>query len=631
MRYRTFRRVLRAVLTTASLSGCRPGLPAGVPAAVPNDNRVASGTRRGDTLVFELDAKRAAWTPDTDVDTAITVMAFAARDGVPRVPGPLLRVETGTVVEIQLSNSIPDTALFVHGLRPGTANDTVQVVAGAARTVYFTATTPGTYLYWATTAADRTNPSESRDGPMAGAIVVDDPRVPRDSTERVLVLTAVDILPDSTKPEPRDDLFDVAMNGLSWPHTETLRYNVGDTVKWRVINATANEHPMHLHGFHFTVTARGSGARDTSYAESQRRTAVTEYIAAGTTVQLQWTPTRPGYWLYHCHIADHVIPFPLRDDSTRARESRQHGTAEHEQRSMAGLVMGIEARSKTQTALVYAPGLVGRRLRLFASQSIAPPLGDTAFARGYALQVGDTPPRPDSINIPGPVLFLTRGETTAITVINRLPEATSVHWHGMELESYFDGVAGWSGADARRAPMIAPGDSFVAVMTPPRAGTFMYHPHMDEEDQLTAGMFGAMIVLEPNAPFDPATDFPFVIGRGIVDGTRGAIVNGRRAFAPMRLRAGTAYRFRFVNISANAPASVLLHTDSIPLRWLPRAKDGASISAGQAVEQPARLRRIAVGETYDFIWTPSRATRASLSISIVTTPAASFHIPIVVR
>ncbi len=599
--------------------------------------------------MFELEARRAAWTPDTDVDTALTVLAFAARDGVPRIPGPLLRVTSGTVVEVHLANRDADTALVVHGLRPGTGSDagkgtgtgtdtgtgtgsdTVCVRAGESRTVYFTATEPGTYLYWATTTAGRTDPSESRDGPLAGAIVVDDPDMPRDSSERILVLTALDVLPDSTKPEPRDDLFDIAINGLSWPHTETLRYTVGDTVRWRVINATASEHPMHLHGFHFTVTARGSGARDTSYTESQRRTAVTEYIVAGSTVQLQWTPTRAGYWLYHCHINDHVIPFPLRDDTTRAHDSGTHGADGHVQRSMAGLVMGIEVRSKTPTDVVAAVGAIARRLRLFASQSSASPIGDTAFARGYALQIGAETPPHDSISIPGPLLLLTRGERTAVTVVNRLPEATSVHWHGMELESYFDGVAGWSGADARRAPMIAPGDSFVAIMTPPRAGTFMYHPHMDEEDQLTAGMFGAMIVLEPSERFDAATDFPFIIGRGIVDGTRSAIVNGRREFAPMRLRVGTTYRFRFVNISANAPASVVLRTDSVPLRWIPRAKDGAVLSAAQAVEQSAQLQRIAVGETYDFTWTPARATRATLDITIVASPAPRFRIPIDVR
>ena len=83
------------------------------------------------------------------------------------------------------------------------------------------------------------------------------------------------------------------------------------------------------------------------------------------------------------------------------------------------------------------------------------------------------------------MLTVTRGERTAITVVNQLSEPTSVHWHGIELESYYDGIPGWSGAGTKTAPFIAPADSFTAVFTPPRAGTFMYHAHADDIHQLT--------------------------------------------------------------------------------------------------------------------------------------------------
>ena len=91
--------------------------------------------------------------------------------------------------------------------------------------------------------------------------------------------------------------------------------------------------------------------------------------------------------------------------------------------------------------------------------------------------------------IPGPMLELEQGRPAAITVRNRLAEPASVHWHGMELPSYFDGVAGWSGAGAMRAPLIAPGDSFTARFTPPRAGTFIYHSHVAEARHLASGMY----------------------------------------------------------------------------------------------------------------------------------------------
>jgi manganese oxidase len=95
-----------------------------------------------------------------------------------------------------------------------------------------------------------------------------------------------------------------------------------------------------------------------------------------------------------------------------------------------------------------------------------------------------------------------------ITVVNRLPEPTAVHWHGIELESYYDGVPGFSGLGRRTTPLIAPGDSFEVRFTPPRAGTFIYHTHADEERQQLAGLAGALVVREPGTTPDPARDIP---------------------------------------------------------------------------------------------------------------------------
>ncbi len=624
---------LLTLLTMLALSGCgAPGLDGNRTPVVPNDNRQPSGALRNDTLVFSLEARLAAWTPDAAVDTAITVQAFAADDRIPRIPGPLLRVRAGTVVEVRVANHLADSTLVVRGLRPGTAGeDTLHVQPGETRITHFEATTPGTYLYRGRTSGDRLAPSEGRDGPLSGAIVIDAADAEPDAGERIFVLTTLDILPDSSKPEPRDDLFDLAINGLSWPHTEALTYEVGDTVRWRLLNATAQPHPMHLHGFHFTLLAQGDGRTDTTFAVDARRTEVTELMPVGSTARLAWTPTRAGNWLFHCHIVAHIAPFPLRSDSVRAHAT--HGSSSdaalHARESMSGLVLGVTVRDRGNSLIREADDAT-RSLRIFAQQSSAPPVEDTAFARGYVLQRGDSTPRSDSIDVPGPVLLLTRGERTAITVINGLPEPTSVHWHGMELESYYDGVAGWSGADARRTPMISPRDSFVAVMTPPRAGTFMYHPHMEEEEQITAGMFGAMIVLEPGERFDAATDLLFLLGDALVDGKRGATVNGARTFSTRQLRIGTTYRLRFLNLNANARAEAVLHADSIPLRWTPLAKDGADLPLALRNAQPARLMRIGVGETYDFLWRPTRAQRVVLEIKVLETDQP-FRIPIDVR
>src|SRR5262249_5482950 len=125
---------------------------------------------------------------------------------------------------------------------------------------------------------------------------------------------------------------------------------------------------------------------------------------------------------------------------------------------------------------------------------------DTLPVKGFILREGINISS-DSAHIPGPPIILTRDEPVAIKVINRLKEPTTIHGHGLEIESYFDGVSGWGNRGNQLAPLIMPGDSFTAHITPPRAGTFIYHTHM-HNSQLFAGMYGPLIVLEPGQRFN---------------------------------------------------------------------------------------------------------------------------------
>lgn len=196
------------------------------------------------------------------MDSAVTVQAFAERGGPPRIPGPLLRARQGAEVRVTIRNLIPDSTLVVRGLRPGAAgDDTVQVAPGATREVQFRADVPGTYLYWGTTSRSAIDERWGRDGQLTGAIVVDPAGARPDPRERIFVMTLIDIYADSSRPPTKEDVWEVAINGRSWPHTERLRYTVGDTARWRWINGTDRSHPMHLHGFHFRVLAKGTGTR----------------------------------------------------------------------------------------------------------------------------------------------------------------------------------------------------------------------------------------------------------------------------------------------------------------------------------------------------------------------------------
>jgi hypothetical protein len=320
-------------------------------------------------------------------------------------------------------------------------------------------------------------------------------------------------------------------------------------------------------------------------------------------------------------MAAHMVPFPERPDSVRAHDA--HDVASHPRNAMAGLVLGVTTEERVTrggrggraSAPPPAPApAAARQLRLFV-QERAPDSAGRPPRRGYVLQQGEAPAA-DSVVSPGTPLVLVRGERTAITVVNRLREPTTVHWHGMELESLFDGVAGWSGARTSLAPLVAPGDSFAVAFTPPRAGTFIYHTHMDEGSQLRTGLYGPMLVLEPGERLDPATDHVLMVG-GVVAGRRSVPgVNGRVAPAPLELRAGVTHRLRLVNILPTIPVRaelrLALPADTTLVAWRPLSKDGATLPAALRRDAPAR-QWIGVGETFDFTWTPARPMTATLT------------------
>jgi FtsP/CotA-like multicopper oxidase with cupredoxin domain len=201
---------------------------------------------------------------------------------------------------------------------------------------------------------------------------------------------------------------------------------------------------------------------------------------------------------------------------------------------------------------------------------------------------------------------LTRNQPVAVHITNQLDEATSVHWHGIELESYYDGVPGWGGDGPRVTPMIAPGESFDALFTPPRAGTFMYHTHMNDLFQLSSGLYGALVVVSEGATFNPEADKVFVLSRNGKRKDGELLLNGSTTPAPLALCAGVRYRLRFIDILANNSIVINAVQDGKPVEWFPIAKDGADLASVQSVATPASFT-IAPGETYDFTFTPEKS------------------------
>jgi hypothetical protein len=104
---------------------------------------------------------------------------------------------------------------------------------------------------------------------------------------------------------------------------------------------------------------------------------------------------------------------------------------------------------------------------------------------------------------PGPTIEVVEGDRVRIFVTNRLPEQTSIHWHGQRLPNGMDGVTGLN------QPGIQPGKTFVYEFVARRAGTFMYHPHADEMVQMAMGMMGFWVT-HPKNPAQHAVDRDFV-------------------------------------------------------------------------------------------------------------------------
>jgi FtsP/CotA-like multicopper oxidase with cupredoxin domain len=358
---------------------------------------------------------------------------------------------------------------------------------------------------------------------------------------------------------------------------------------------------MHLHGFYFEVDSLGDGLRDKSSAPGQKQRVVTQLMQPGATMAMTWTPERVGNWLFHCHIRDHVSPeLRLGAPSAEASSSGHGGQhASHDASAgMAGMILGVTVLGPEGTTGDRGGAIPTPARTMTLEMKAEPERFGSEPAYGFVLTERGKAPDTDRVPVPGPTLVLKRGEPVEITLVNRLPEGTAIHWHGMELDSYYDGVHGFSGTGQRVTPLIEPGGSFVVRFTPPSTGTFMYHTHLHDKRQLTSGLYGAMLVLDPIETFDESTDHVFVIGRDGPGPGAPAVLNGQRAPQVM-WKAGARHRVRLINITPSDIFSVTLQTSDGPVTWRPQTKDGARLPPDRCQPGPAK-QLIGAGETYDF-------------------------------
>ena len=572
-----------------------------------NDNRRPIGTATGNVLTVRLEARLGTWYPDRESDPGVTVKAFAADGGSLQVPGPVLRVREGTEIRAIVRNSLREP-LVLRGLysRPGTASgsEPVTIAPGESKQIDFAAGRPGTYFYWGAATPDVTVQNRpALESQLNGAFVVD-PREGPPVDDRVLLI--------SNWPAPTPDpliIGRMVINGRSWPNTERLAYKVGDTVRMRLINAGAAVHPMHLHGFYFNVDSRGDESSDTIFGPgSTPRMVVTERLAPGRTFALTWKPTRPGNWLFHCHDNAHLERgISLTDPATAVQAANAPPAHKHVENHalemMAGPVMGITVTGASVEP--PHPTTPRRQLTLVARVEQGSTATEPAF--GYTLHDGSATAAPPPPYIPGPTIVLKRNQPVGIVVKNELPEPTAVHWHGIELESYYDGVAGFSGEGSRVTPAIPTNGSFEARFTPPRAGTFIYHTHVDEVRQQQAGLSGALLVLDDPATYNPERDWVLLITIPRNDDEANSVVllNGSAKPAAREMRTGERYRLRFINAHTFRPSMRMrLMRDANLIEWRAVAKDGMDLPLDQATSRSSEVQ-MGNGETYDFEFVPT--------------------------
>ncbi len=611
-------------LPTSGLAETRPAVEKPPERIRSNTNRSPAGTLRNGVLTIRLELRTGRWYPEAEDGPSLDVQAFGEVGKPLHIPGPLIRVPQGTEIRVSIRNTLSDSTLILYGFhaRPGSVDDTIQVAAGSAREVRFIAGAPGTYFYWGSTTAKPVETRDGADSQLSGAMIVD-PKGGPVPDDRIFVLGVFLQPADSSGATPTPLLETMVINGKSWPHTEPLTFTQGDSVRWRWINPSSSSHPMHLHGFYFRVDSRGDWAADSVYATAEQRLAVTELMLPGATNTFRWVPERSGNWVFHCHLAFHVSHNLILPPSNAAPPHGVANDAAHSVHRMAGLVLGLKVLPNPATAQASTPPANARRLRLLV-RSIPKRYGKEP-GMGYVIHENGPEPAQDSVPVAGPTIVLRRGEPVAITVVNGLDQPTAVHWHGIELESFPDGVPGWSGKPGRIMQPIAPRDSFIAEFVPPRTGTFIYHSHSNELAQISSGLYGALLVVEPHT-LDPVRDRVILVGSRGPENVTG-LVNGQAEPPPLDFEAGITYRLRLININADWRVMFSLVSDTAYARWRPVAKDGADLPPHQAVPRSAHLLT-GPGETADFEFTPLVPGDLRLEIK---TQLEGWHIPVAVR
>jgi uncharacterized cupredoxin-like copper-binding protein len=245
---------------------------------------------------FDLTAKIIDW----EVEPGKTVKAWAYND---QVPGPQIKVNVGDHVKIKLTNDLPvATDIHSHGISlpndmDGVAGITQDPIKpGETFTYDFVAEKPAVGMYHAHMHGPEAVPNG-----LFGAFLIGEPPLPAGRTISGVAIPA-DLKIAQEMPMVLNDAgaIGLSLNGKSFPATDPIVANVGDWIEVHYMNEGLQMHPMHVHQFNQLVIAKDGVPLDNPYY------ADTLSVAPGERYTVLFHVDKPGTWLWHCHILNHV-------------------------------------------------------------------------------------------------------------------------------------------------------------------------------------------------------------------------------------------------------------------------------------------------------------------------------------
>jgi FtsP/CotA-like multicopper oxidase with cupredoxin domain len=252
--------------------------------------------RAGGVKEFELTAEVTPW----EVEPGTTVDAWTYNG---TVPGPQIRLDVGDQVRIVLNNELPmGTDLHLHGINVASDMDGVAPITqplvepGESFTYEFVADETAVAMYHAHHHGQLQVPNG-----LLGTIFVGEVALPAgQSVSGHAIPAGVKVAQDLPLVLNDSGVIGYSLNGKSFPATAPIAAKRGDWILVHYFNEGGQIHPMHLHQFDQVVVAKDGFPLDNPYL------ADTVNVAPGERYSVLVHLDKPGTWVWHCHILNHV-------------------------------------------------------------------------------------------------------------------------------------------------------------------------------------------------------------------------------------------------------------------------------------------------------------------------------------